>query len=113
MSRNFPQARVTRPNTLRLYDEITSGTEKYIKPALSYAGEKAMEGAKYAGKEVLKGGTGLLPVVGQGLGLATGAGISAVTNPELIPYLGSAGALAGKKAGQYAQKYLNKEIDKL
>lgn len=113
MSRNYPQAKITRPNTLRLYDEIKSGTEKYIEPALSYAGEKALEGAKYAGKEVLKSGTGLLPVVGQGLGLATGAGISAVTNPELIPYLGSAGALAGKKAGQYAKSYLDKKINQL
>lgn len=113
----YEQPRILRPPSASMYDDVrkleNTGaylTKNYIKPAVSAVGQ----GAKYLGKETLKASTGIIPTIGSGVGLATGVGLSALAgNPELIPYLGSAGGYAGKRAGQYVQQKINRQIDKL
>ncbi len=115
ISRNYEQTKIGRPNTLSSGGNLSSDSspsaqffrrvEKSVVPAVTTLG-------KYAVKGIAKTGTATLPVIGQGLGLATGVGVSALTNPELIPYLGTGGAMLGKKGGQYLQTKANKAIDK-
>lgn len=94
MSRNFPQAKVTRPNTLRLYDEITSGAPKVITSV-----------GKYIGKEIGKDQLSELPKIGGAIGGALGT--------ELGPAGVAGGAWIGQKLGGLAKKELSSEIDKL
>lgn len=115
ISRNYANQQIGRPNTLSSGGNLRSDSspsaqffrrvEKDIVPALTSVG-------KYGVKQLAKAGTSTLPVIGQGVGLAAGAGISALTNPELIPFLGTGGAMIGKKGGQYVQKIANKAIDR-
>lgn len=102
--------RITRSPTLNMYDDIRAGEK-----ALTSFGKKyVIPAAKTAGKELLKVPVKTLPTIGQGLGLAAGVGASvAAANPELLPYLGTAGGYAGKKLGQYAQGKIERAIDKL
>jgi hypothetical protein len=111
IARNYDPQKIGRPNTLVGNDNIRSPSstafrlvEKRIVPALKSVG-------KYGVKQLAKAGTATLPTIGQGAGLVAGAGISALTNPELIPYLGTGGAILGKKGGQYLQKKANKAIE--
>lgn len=110
ISHGYTTPRIYRQPSLNIYDDISSGGKllsnigrKYVAPA-----------AKYVGKEALKLTTKPLPTIGQGIGLAAGLGATFATgNPELAPYLGSAGAYAGDVAGKWAQKKINTAIDKL
>lgn len=102
--------RITRSPTLNMYDDIRTGSK-----ALSSFGKKyILPAAKTAGKELLKVPVKTLPTIGQGLGLAAGvAGTVATGNAELLPYLGTAGGYAGKKAGEWAKGKIERAIDKL
>ena len=83
-----------RPETLRMFDDIKSGTKKYIFPA-----------GKYLGKELMKDTVPNLPTVGSALGATLGA--------EFGPTGIAVGEYIGKKSGQLAKKEIVKAIDKL
>lgn len=115
MSRNYANPTISRPNTLSSGGDLRSGNtgtaaafrsvEQKIIPALTAVG-------KYGVKQLAKAGTATFKPIGQGVGLAAGVGATALTgNPELLPYLGSAGGYAGGKAGEYLQKKANKAIE--
>jgi len=114
IGRNYANQQIGRPNTLSSGGNLRSDSspsaqyfrrvEKDIVPALKSVG-------KYGVKQLAEAGTDTLPTIGQGAGLVAGAGISALTNPELIPYLGTGGAYLGKKGGEYLQKKANKAIE--
>lgn len=110
ISRSYAPPRITRQPSLNMYDDIRKGEK-----ALTAFGKKyVVPAAKYTGKELLKVPVKTLPTIGQGLGLAAGVGTTVATgNPELLPYLGTAGGYAGKKAGEWAKGKIEKAIDKL
>ena len=110
IARSYNPPRIVRPPTLNIYDDIRAGEK-----ALSSFGKKyVVPAAKTAGKELLKVPGKALPVIGQGVGLTAGLGATYLTgNPELAPYLGGAGAFAGKKGGEYLKKKLDTAIDRL
>ncbi len=110
----LPTPRIRNSPTLSMYDDLYRGANTALRGA-SYIGRKYIApAAKTAGKEALKLTTKPLPTIGTGLGLTAGTLASvAAGNPELLPYLGGAGALGGKAAGAWAQKRINKAIDAL
>jgi hypothetical protein len=116
ISRNYATQSIGRPNTLSSGGNLRSDSspsaqffrrvEKSVVPALTSVG-------KYGVKQLAKAGTSTFKPIGQGLGLAAGVGATALTgNPELLPYLGSAGGYAGGKAGEYLKKKADKAIDR-
>lgn len=110
----YPNQKIGRGPSFSMYDDISRGTSNLIRGAERVGKEYVLPAAKYAGKELLKTTTAPLPTIGTGLGLTAGTLASvAAGNPELLPYLGSAGGLAGKMAGEYAKKKINKAIDSL
>jgi hypothetical protein len=110
ITNGYNTPRIARQPSLNMYDDIRAGSK-----ALSAFGKKyVVPAAKYAGKEALKLTTKPLPSIGTGIGLTAGTLASvAAGNPELLPYLGSAGGLAGREAGKYVQKKINRAIDAL
>lgn len=110
----LPTSRIRTSPTLSMYDDITRGANIALRGASNIGKNYVLPAAKYAGKEALKLGTKPLPSIGTGLGLTAGTLASvAAGNPELLPYLGSAGGLAGREAGKYVQKKINRAIDAL
>ena len=110
----YPNQKIGRGPSFSMYDDISRGSRDLIRGAERIGKEYVAPAAKYAGKELLKTTTAPLPTIGAGLGLTAGTLASvAAGNPELLPYLGSAGGLAGKYAGKWAQGKINKAIDKL
>lgn len=110
IQRSYNQPRITRSPTLNMYDDIKAGEK-----ALTSFGKKyVVPAAKTVGKEILKVPLKTLPTIGQGVGLAAGVGATALSgNPELLPWLGTAGGYAGKKGGEYLKKAGERAIDKL
>lgn len=109
MIRNgYEPPRIVRPPSLNMYGDISSGANKLIR-----SGEKmAVNAGKAVLRTGLKAGTGLLPIAGKTLG--AGAGILASElAPTYAPLIISGGIAGGAKLGQYAQKSLNKQIDKI
>lgn len=110
----LPYPKIRRSSSLNMYDNIARGSNIALRGASNIGKQYLLPAAKYAGKEALKLTTKPLPTIGTGLGLTAGTLASvAAANPELLPYLGSAGALAGREAGRYAQSRINKAIDAL
>lgn len=110
----LPTSRIRTSPTLSMYDDITRGANVALRGASNIGRNYVLPAAKYAGKEALKLTTKPLPSIGTGVGLTAGTLASvAAGNPELLPYLGSAGGLAGREAGKWAQKKINKAIDAL
>jgi glycerol uptake facilitator-like aquaporin len=113
----YETPRILRPPSATIFDDVrkleNTGAyigKNYIKPAVSTVGQ----GVKFVGKEALKESTTGLPAIGTGLGVAGGIALSGLSaNPELSPYLASAGGFAGKTVGKYVQQQINREIDKL
>lgn len=116
ISRNYGNQTISRPNTLVSGGDLRSGRtgsasvfrtiEKAVIPAARGAG-------LFAARQAARAGTSTLKTIGQGVGLAAGTGIAAVTGqPELAPYLAAAGGVAGGEAGKYLQTKANKAIDK-
>lgn len=113
IARNYDPLKIGRPNTLVGNDNIRSpsGTafrlvEKRIVPALKSTG-------KYAVRGIAKAGTSTFKTLGQGLGLTAGTGLAVATGqPELAPFLATAGGIAGGELGKYYQKKADKAIDK-
>jgi hypothetical protein len=114
ISNGYNNPRIVRSPSLNMYNDIYSGGTKLIRGAEDVGKKYVLPALKTAGKETLKLTTKPLPTIGQGLGLTLGVGGAVLAqNPEIMPYLGGAGAFAGKKAGQWAEKEINKAIDKL
>lgn len=110
----LPTQRIRTNPTLSMYDDLYRGANVALRGASNIGKKYVLPAAKYAGKETLKLTTKPLPTIGTGIGLTAGTIASiAAANPELLPYLGSAGALAGREAGRFAQKKINKAIDAL
>jgi len=116
IARNYAQPQIGRPNTLSSGGNLRSDrspgaqffrrVEKTAVPALKSVG-------KYGVKQLAKAGTSTFKPIGQGIGLAAGVGATLATgNPELLPYLGSAGGYLGGKAGEALKKRADKAIDK-
>ena len=116
IARNYAQPQIGRPNTLSSGGDLRSGNtgtastfrrvERTVIPALKSVG-------KYGVKQLAKAGTSTFKPIGQGIGLAAGVGATALTgNPELLPYLGSAGGYLGGKAGEALKKRTDKAIDR-
>ena len=111
MSRNYANPTISRPNTLSSGGDLRSGNTGTA-AAFRTVEKKVSAVGKYGVKQLAKAGTSTFKPIGQGLGLAAGVGATALTgNPELLPYLGSAGGYAGGKAGEYLQKKANKAIE--
>ena len=110
----LPTQRIRTSPTLSMYDDLYRGANVALRGASNIGKNYVLPAAKYAGKEALKLTTKPLPSIGTGVGLTAGTLASvAAGNPELLPYLGSAGGLAGREAGKYVQKKINKAIDAL
>lgn len=116
IQRNYPDAKIDRPAPMSPAGNLRSGSgptatafrtvEKAVIPALTSVG-------KYGVKQLAKAGTSTFKPIGQGIGLAAGVGATALTgNPELLPYLGSAGGYLGGKAGEALKKRADKAIDR-
>lgn len=113
IARNYAPETIGRPNSLVGNDNIRSPSgntfrlvEKRILPAVKSVG-------KYGIKKIARAGTSTFEPIGEAIGYATGAGLSTVAgNPELAPYLGTVGGLAGGAFGEELKKKALKKIDK-
>lgn len=116
IARNYEQQQIGRPNTLSSGGDLRSDSspsaqffrrvEKSAVPVLKSVG-------KYGIKKIARAGTSTFEPIGEAIGYATGAGLSTVAgNPELAPYLGTVGSLAGGAFGEELKKKALKKIDK-
>lgn len=116
ISRNYNAPTIGRPNTLSSGGNLRSDNsssaqffrrvEKSAVPALKSVG-------KYGLKQLGHAATSTFKPIGQGVGLAAGVGASALAaNPELLPYLGTAGGYLGGKAGEALKKRADRAIDR-
>lgn len=116
ISRNYANPTIGRPTPMSPAGNLRSGStptatafrtvEKTVVPALKSVG-------KYGLKQLGHAATSTFKPIGQGVGLAAGVGASALAaNPELLPYLGTAGGYLGGKAGEALKKRADRAIDK-
>jgi hypothetical protein len=116
ISRNYAAEQINRPNTLVAGGNLRSAstpTANLFRTVESKALPALRSTALFGARQAARAGTSTLKTLGQGVGLAAGTGIAAVTGqPELAPYLAAAGGLAGGEAGKYLQTQANKAINK-